>query len=152
MAMINDNLTVIVEDEVTRVIVEDEVSVLKFTVGERGPQGLPGGRLPWLATAEDTDLVVDKGYISTNASEPVVFTLPATAAVGATVNIVGSGAGGWKIAQGAGQSIVFGNASTTTGITGYLQSTDSGDCVQLVCIAADTGFRVLSAVGNIEIA
>lgn len=51
------------------------------------------------------------GYLA-NSSGPVVLTLPASPAVGDWIKVTGVGAGGWTIAQNAGQRI------TTTGLPG----------------------------------
>ncbi|MBI1766735.1 MAG: hypothetical protein HYR56_35460 [Acidobacteria bacterium] len=48
------------------------------------------------------------GYIATNAS-PVTITLPAAPNVGDTMRVSGAGAGGWQIAQNAGQSVIGAN-------------------------------------------
>ena len=45
------------------------------------------------------------GYIASNASE-VTITLPTAPAVGDVIRVSGAGAGGWKIAQNAGQAII----------------------------------------------
>ena len=44
----------------------------------------------------------------------------------------------------------FGTIATTTS-TGYLQSTNIYDAVEMVCNVANTSFIVLSAQGNITI-
>ena len=41
--------------------------------------------------------------------------------------------------------------TTTTGTGGYLESTHSKDSVELVCVVADTGWSVISSVGNITV-
>ena len=46
--------------------------------------------------------------------------------------------GEWRIAQNAGQIIHFGNQDTTTGIGGYLDSTNQYDAIQLLCKAANS--------------
>ena len=70
-------------------------------------------------------------YIVTNATL-CTLTLPATIALGHTFEITGSGAGGWKIAQLAGQSIAYESAgvvtATTVGTGGSLASSLSTDC------------------------
>jgi hypothetical protein len=73
------------------------------------------------------------------------------ASVGATVRVAGMGAGGWLVAQGAGQSIRIGSSTTTPGAGGSLASTDIGDAVEIVCRVANTGWQVLSLVGNITV-
>ena len=57
---------------------------------------------------------VNASYIPNNASL-VTITLPVTAAVGQRLSVVGNGAGGWRIAQNAGQTINKSGAATTTG-------------------------------------
>ncbi|VVC75996.1 hypothetical protein AQUSIP_12970 [Aquicella siphonis] len=110
---------------------------------------LPTSLLPWTVVSGTTQAAaVNNGYIANNAGL-VTITLPSTAAVGSVFHIVGLGAGGWKLAQNASQLINFGSVVTTTGTSGYLQSTDVSDSVYLVCVVANTTFKVLSAIGNI---
>lgn len=71
-------------------------------------------------------------YFANNAAQ-VVFTLPATISQGDTFEVIGQGAGGWKIDQPTGVSIKLNaNLSTTTGTSGFLASTDQYDTVKLV--------------------
>lgn len=93
-------------------------------------------------------LAVNNGYVMNNASA-VVGTLPATAAFGSEIKIGGKGAGGWQIAQNAGQTIHFDGNNTTTGVTGSLSSQKPFDCVSLLVITANTDFLVTSSIGNI---
>jgi len=94
---------------------------------------------------------VNSGYISNNASQ-VVITLPDTAAVGSILRVTGKGAGGWKIAQNAGETITWDESnSTTTGVGGYLESSDDYDSVELICLTANTLWGILSSKGNITI-
>lgn len=93
---------------------------------------------------------INNGYIANNAAL-VTITLPATFAVGTTVRVAGLGAGGWKIAQPAGDNIVFGNVGTTAGTAGYLASTNQYDAVELLCVVANTTWAVVSSQGNIGV-
>lgn len=101
-------------------------------------------------TGATVALAVNNGYIMNNAGG-VTGTLPATAAVGDIIAIVGKGAGGWLIAQNGGQTIHFGNLDTTTGVTGSLGSMLRYDCVEIICITANTDFVVRSSVGNLVV-
>lgn len=83
-----------------------------------------------------------------NASQ-VVYTLPATSPKGSRLKIRWQGAGGWKVAQNAGQSIRLGSKVSITGTSGFINSTASGDCVELETLVADTVFMVVNTVGNI---
>jgi len=102
-------------------------------------------------TGTSATMSVDNGYIANNVSL-VTLTLPTTAAVGSVVRVAGKGAGGWRIAQNAGETIYWdSNTATTTGATGSLDSSDQYDAVELVCITANTDWVVLSSKGNITI-
>jgi hypothetical protein len=104
-------------------------------------------------TGTAASMSVNNGYIANNGAL-VTLTLPTTAAVGDVIPIVGSGAGGWRIAQNASQVIkwtsggVAGTNETTTGATGHLDSADRFDSVELICIAANTTWGVRLAKGN----
>lgn len=91
---------------------------------------------------------VNNGYITNNVALCTV-TLPTTISVGQLVQVSGQGAGGWKIAQSSGQSIVFNSNVTTTGATGSLASTLTNDSVTLMCTVANTTFLVIASQGNI---
>jgi hypothetical protein len=61
------------------------------------------------------------------------------------------GAGGWEIAQNAGQQIFFGTASTTSGAGGSLASTLQYDTVELVANVANVSWVVQHSVGNLTV-
>ncbi|RTL03494.1 hypothetical protein EKK58_12910 [Candidatus Dependentiae bacterium] len=120
----------------------------KFLKGD-GTWGTAGGTT-WTVHTTNATLSTNSGNISNNASQ-LILTLPTTAAVGSTIEVVGLGAGGWRIAQNASEKIYFGNTTTTTGTGGYIESTHSKDAVRLVCVVADTEWSVVSSVGIINI-
>lgn len=107
-------------------------------------------------TGTSQSALVNKGYITNNAGL-VTVTLPASAVVGDIVQVSGSGAGGWKLAQNASQSIVWtaggvaGTNVTTTGVGGYLASVDRYDSVTVICIGTDNTWKVDASKGNITI-
>lgn len=101
-------------------------------------------------TGASVTMAVNTGYTSDDGASLVTFTLPATAAIGDSVEINGKGAGGWTIVEGSGQSIHFGN-QTTTATSGSLSSTNQYDCVKLRCLTANTLFTVVSSVGNLTV-
>ena len=98
-------------------------------------------------TTTSVTLAPSTSYVADNAGL-VTFTLPATAAFGDTYRIVGKGAGGWTLVENALQSVQFGSITTTIA-TGSLSSSNSGDCIEIVCITANTTFAVISSIGNI---
>lgn len=101
-------------------------------------------------TGTTVSLAAENGYVMNNASR-ITATLPATCALGKRIAILGKGSGGWKIEQNSGQTIRFIALSTTTDVSGYLQSSEQYDCLEIVCITADTDFIVRSSSGNITI-
>lgn len=100
--------------------------------------------------AGSASMAVDNGYIANNAGL-VTLTLPAVATIGDGIEVTGKGAGGWQIAQNAGQTIFFGNATTTPGAGGSLASTHAKDSIRLVCVTANNDWNVLSSIGIITV-
>ena len=111
-----------------------------------------GSGIGWTNVTGTTQAgAADSGYVSANASL-VTITLPATAAFGTAFSIIGSGAGGWKIAQNAGQNIQVGNLSSTVGVTGSVASTNQFDSIDLLCTVANTTWTTLGGTqGNLTI-
>jgi len=67
--------------------------------------GQPGADINWVdVTSTSATAVPNTGYLADNASR-VTITLPPSPAVGDIVKITGAGAGGWRIAQNAGQQV-----------------------------------------------
>ncbi len=97
-----------------------------------------------------TTASINQGYISTSSSI-VTLTLPATAAVGSVIDMVGQGSGGWKIGLPASTVIHFGNLDTTTGVSGYISSLNRYDGVRLVNVVANTEWVVVNAQGTMTV-
>ena len=110
-----------------------------------------GGGFTWNEeTGTSVTMVAGNGYITNNAGM-VTCTLPATAAVGTSFRVVGKGNGLWTVAQNASQQIYFAGDATTIGVGGYLEAVLDSDCVEILCITANTEFQILSSMGNITI-
>ncbi len=109
----------------------------------------PEPGLAWVNQTSDTVTIApDTGYFINNGAVQVVLTLPPTAPFGSVFQIVGYSAGGWKVVENSGQSILFGIQSTTPS-TGYVQSSNQGDGITVVCLVADTLFSITSCLGTI---
>lgn len=106
---------------------------------------------PWTVVTTNTLMGVNNGYF-TSSGGTLLMTLPTVVAVGSTIRISNI-AGNFRIVQSASplQSINFGDDTTTPGAGGSVTSMDVGDTVELVCYAANTGFQVLSSMGNFVI-
>lgn len=108
-----------------------------------------GSGLGWTeVTATSATMSVNTGYIANNAAL-VTLTLPSTAAIGDVIYIIGKGAGGWLIAQGASQLIHIGSSASTSGAGGSVASTNRYDSCQLVCTVADTTWTTLGGVQGV---
>lgn len=111
-----------------------------------------GAGLTWTVIATGSQAMTsNNGYIANNGSL-ITFTLPTTSAVGDMIAVTDLDrvALAWKIVQGTGQQIFFGNTNTTT-TTGSLASSQAGDSVFLVCLVANLTWGVVSSVGNITV-
>ena len=107
--------------------------------------------ITWVeVTSTSQSASVNYGYVCNNAAL-VTVTLPTTAEFGDIIQIIGKGAGGWKLAQNASQTIHFGTENTTTGTGGYLESRNQYDCIEIKCITANTDFTVCASQGIIDV-
>lgn len=99
----------------------------------------------WSTIAGTTQAAaVNKGYIPLNVALTTI-TLPASSVVGDELIIVGSGSGGWSIAQNANQMIHIGSAVSTTGVGGSVSSTNRYDTLSLVCTVANLEWNAWNA-------
>jgi hypothetical protein len=101
-------------------------------------------------TAATVALAVNTNYVM-NRATTITATLPASAALGDSIRIVGKGAGGFTIAQNVGQTIFFGVAATATGIGGSISSNHRRDCVNLVCVTANNDWQIMDSIGNLTV-
>lgn len=93
-------------------------------------------------------LAINTTYIINGAS-PLTLTLPTTFTAGEFIEIIGY-AGGWSIAQGAGQNILYNGTGTTIGAGGSLSSTLDTDSVKLYAVANDLTFVASNTQGNLN--
>lgn len=107
-----------------------------------------------LVAGTSQTMVAGTSYIATNAAL-TTFTLPAVAAAGTVLRIGSSGvnAGGWTLAQAAGQSVRVGNVASTAGVGGSVSSTSAsgGDALEFVCTVANTTWVAVSALGSLTV-
>jgi hypothetical protein len=106
-----------------------------------------GSGIGWNMAAVSTAMTADNGYLTTGAAL-VTLTLPPVAAFGTGLAVIGSGAGGWQIATGGGQSIQVGSATAATSVS----STNRYDSIFLICTTANTVWSTLGGPqGNLTI-
>lgn len=110
-----------------------------------------GASFKWNTVVGTTQTVAkENGYINSNVAL-TTYTLPAVAAVGDTFILAGYSAGGWTLAQNAGQSVYLGALTSTIGAGGSLSSTKAHDTIEVVCVVANNEFQVVDVIGNITV-
>ena len=108
-----------------------------------------GAGVNWVdETGTFVQAVPNTGYMADNASQ-VTIILPASPSVGDIVQVTGAGAGGWKLAQNTGQSIITKNLPYTIGGSGVQTTAPNGDW-RSVASSAD-GSHVVAVVEYIGI-
>ena len=105
-------------------------------------------------TSNTVQMAVNTTYIatSTDGATLVTYTLPATAAVGDIVKIIGKSTAFWAIAQNATDTCHNGNLSTTPGATGTITTAHVWASVTLECITASSIWAVTASAGTITLA
>ena len=117
-----------------------------ITVNATGPASVT-----WTTATIDTALVVNNSYVTDIAIPGLLtYTIPATASLGDSIEIIGYSVGGWSIAQNANQSIRLGASTSTIGAGGSVSSLVASDSVKLVCMVdgASTEWAIVYAIGN----
>lgn len=140
-------------DPVVATITAGSNMTITYLAGNLTFDSTGGSSFTWnTETTTPINMVSGNGYIANSGSQ-IVFNLPAVSSVGDEIKIVGKGAGGWKVAQAASQLIHVGSSVSTTGATGYIESTDQYDVVSIVCITANTEWSLTAGPqGNITVA
>jgi hypothetical protein len=95
-----------------------------------------------------TTAVTNHKYVINGSG--VAVTLPAAAAVGDTLEIIGY-TGSWTIAQASGQSIKLAGSSTTTGASGYVASANANSSARLICVVANDTWVIVSSETSITV-
>ncbi len=112
--------------------------------------GAPSAELTWVdVTSTSVQAASNSGYLADNAGQ-VTITLPPAPAVGDIVKVTGVGAGGWKVAQNAGQRVYAGYANSNWSSRGpngnWIAVATSADGMKLV--ATTDQLLYLSADGG----
>lgn len=93
--------------------------------------------------------VSNTGYVASHAAQ-VTVTLPPNPAIGDTVRVSGAGAGGWRIAQNAGQAIVTANIDAVTLANSWVAAATPAQDWRGVATSAD-GKRLVAVPYNGEV-
>lgn len=124
---------------------------LQVTIDANGQLGTTSGDASsWVeVTGTSQAASVGFGYIANNVGL-VTITLPANFNVGDTVRIAGLGAGLWRLAANTGDIINYGSSPTSAG--GSLTATNRYDTVEVLGVATNSTWVVLSSIGNLTVA
>lgn len=109
--------------------------------------------LSWSYQITDFTGISNNGYIFNQITGITSMYLPATFNLGSVIKVIGRGSGVnglWKISQGPGQQIFFGNSNTTLGNSGYLLSNNPRNCIDLLQVDSRE-WQVVSSIGNIQV-
>jgi hypothetical protein len=105
------------------------------------------GLVGWIPTnGTAVQAVIDTGYLLTN-SQLVTVTLPVAPNAGDIVRISGAGAGGWKVAQNANQS-VQGNFSSFSNAYWKLTAASAPQNWDSIAMSADASKLIASTLGG----
>jgi hypothetical protein len=127
------------------IIGSGSVTVVTDTITHQATISVSGSGLSWNSVAGTTQTMTsNNGYKTTNVAL-TTLTLPATAAFGDYIALIGNGSGGWSIAQGAGQQVIIGSALSTVGVGGSVSSVNRYDSLELICVVANTTWQALGA-------
>lgn len=105
--------------------------------------GVPGTGFVWIdVTGLSVQAQPNTGYLA-DSPQQVTVTLPATPMIGDVVRVSGIGAGGWRITQNTGQSIITSNLTINGSVavprnilTGWNAAASSADGRKLVAVAS----------------
>lgn len=104
----------------------------------------------WDLISTDQVLVPKHGVVTNSGITTINLLLPAMCPVGSIIKVVRFN-GDFNITQNDGQVIWYGNASTTTGVDGYISPTGNNASVDLLCVTANTTFLVVNSQGAFSV-
>lgn len=126
------------------------VQVDNSTIKIVGNQLTATETFPWTVINSNTAAVSDNGYF-VNTAGNINISLPATSAIGDTIEISEISTGTWTITQAAGQRVRLGSQQTTLGVGGSLASTQPGDSIRITCYSPNSLWVSTSSTGNITV-
>lgn len=98
-------------------------------------------------TTTSRSLNVNEGVMANNAGL-VTCTLPSSAAFGDEIRVSCMGSGLAKIAQQAGQQIVYYGGATTSGTGGSLTCLSQYGTITITCIVVNTTWQITNEIGT----
>lgn len=105
--------------------------------------------MPLVVASASATAAINTRYVC-DSTTLLTLTLPTTAPAGSVIQVIGRGAGGWKIAQPISTAVFAGDISTTAGTAGSVNSTHQRDCLTLTCVVANTEWTAHINQGNVD--
>jgi hypothetical protein len=132
-------------------VVKPRVAVISIAKrGPQGPAGAAGGSYTENVAIANTSMLVNNQYLVNKGATLCILTLPASATLNSKIKIDGNplSVGGWRISLNAGNIIyAAGGTNTTSGVAGFILSTDPGDSIELRALST-TSWLVVNMEGN----
>lgn len=119
------------------------------TSGIQGEPGISNEGVIWDVLISNVIMKPRRGYICEGLTL-LLLTLPVVAQPGDLIHIFSQSEGLFRVTQNAGQQIRFGNAVTTRGLSGRIDSLAQGDMLTLLC-STSTNWVVTAPLGNFEV-
>lgn len=105
----------------------------------------------WIPVSTNTLMDPNTSYSCVSPGGTLLMQVPVTANVGDNIEISLDGATAFKITQPVGANITYLDQTTTTGLSGYIQTITAGCTIRLVCLTANVHWKVMSSTGNFGI-
>jgi len=102
-------------------------------------------------TSAAVSMVAGNGYVANSNSSRIIYTIPVSFSVGDTFQVCALSSQGFRVALNASQFLIVGNSISTIGTSGYIQSQEIGDWVEIVGVSTSTGAMVEIKVGNLTV-
>ena len=110
-----------------------------------------GTGITWVnQNSASVTMASNSGYVVNNGATLVTLTIPAAASLGDMFIIAGYSTGGWTVQANTGQVVNVGNSPTST--AGSVSSSNTFDCMTIVCVVANTTFVSYALQGNLTVA
>ena len=146
-ALLSTNVAML---DATNANFSSNVTAVLYTGSGHGLTNVPGAFFWLTVSGTNAQASSNVGFIATNTTAPVIITLPASPSPGDTFRVAGAGAGGWILAQNAGQSILAGKLANVTGLSWNQQTNTGVEWTGLASSADGTHLIAVSANGYVS--
>jgi hypothetical protein len=147
-ALLSTNVAML---DATNANFSSNVTAVLYTGSGHGLTNVPGAFFWLTVSGTNAQASSNVGFIATNTTAPVIITLPASPSPGDTFRVAGAGAGGWILAQNAGQCVLAGKLADVTGLSWNQQTNTGVEWTGLASSADGTHLIAVSANGYVYV-